>query len=206
MAVETETQRRGEPETSDELLGELAHQFAVLIRCDLELTAAERAPELRQFAVDVGAVAAAASAALLAFATLSAAAVLGLAHAVSAWVAALIVGGAWCLVTVLMLRLGHVDRLRKRLASGGHEDAVAAARVARKEAEDAIKVAAARLAHVMVRQTAAHEVEAVVAAEKRIADHVERDVEAILRELVGALSIPEKAGGFMGRLKGRGGS
>ena len=47
---------------------------------------------------------------------------------------------------------------------------------------------------------------AVVEAEQRIADTVERDVESILRDLVGALSVPEKAGGFLGRLTGRGGS
>lgn len=189
-------------ETSDELLGELAHQFAVLVRCDLELTAAERAPELRQVAVEIGAVAAAAATALLAFVAFSSAAVLGLTHVVPAWGAALIVAGAWSLATLLLLRLGQFDRLRKRLAAGSQEQTIAAARLARKEAEEAIKVAAAKLARVMVRETAAHEVEAVVAAEKRIADNVERDVESILKELVEALSIPDKAGGFIDRLRG----
>jgi hypothetical protein len=206
VTADADAQVQGGGETTDELLGELAHQFAVLVRCDLELTAAERAPELRQIGMEVGAVAAAGAAALLAFGTMSAAAVLGLAHAVSAWAAALFVGLGWCLVALLLLRLGGIARLRQRLAEGKQEQAIAAARQARKEAEDAIKVAAGKLAHAMVRQTAAHEVDAVVAAEKRLAEHVERDVEQILRELVTALSIPDKAGSFLGRIKGRGGS
>ena len=191
-------------ETSDEILGELAHELAILVRSDLELAAAQRAPELRQVTLDVAAAFAAAAAALLALAVASAAAILGLDHVMSAWGAALVVAGAWAVVTLVLLRLGHVDRLRKRFAEGSEGQAVAAATAARNEAEQAIKAAASRLARALVRETAAREMHQVVEAEQRIAETVERDVEAILRELVGALSVPEKAGTFLSRITRRG--
>ncbi len=205
MASQPPDSAASEP-SADELLGEVAHQLTILIRSDLELAAAERAPEVREAVVDTAAAGAAAAAALLAFAAVSWAAVLGLSHVMASWGAALVVAGVWALVTLLLLRMGGVVRLRARLAPGGHEPAIAAARHARADAEKAIRDAAGRLGRAVVREAAQHEMGAVVEAEQRIADTVERDVESILRDLVGALSVPEKAGGFLGRLTGRGGS
>ena len=205
MASQPPDSAASEP-SADELLGEVAHQLTILIRSDLELAAAERAPEVREAVVDTAAAGAAAAAALLAFAAVSWAAVLGLSHVMASWGAALVVAGVWALVTLLLLRMGGVVRLRARLAPGGHESAIAAARLARADAEKAIRDAAGRLGRAVVRDAAQHEMGAVVEAEQRIADTVERDVESILRDLVGALSVPEKAGGFLGRLTGRGGS
>jgi predicted RND superfamily exporter protein len=185
-------------------MGEIAHELAVLVRSDLELTAAQRAPELRQLTVDVAAACVAGAAGFLALAAATAAAILGLAQAMSAWGAALVVAGTWVVVTVVMLRLGHVDRLRARFAEGSEEPAIAAARAEHSDAEQAIKAASSRLARAIVRETAEREVKSVVAAEQRIAETVERDVESILRELVSALSVPEKAGGFLGRITRRG--
>ena len=193
------------PEPSaDELLAEVAHQLTILIRSDLELAAAERAPEIREVVVDTAAAGAAAAAALLAFAAVSWAAVLGLSHAMASWGAALVVAAVWALVALLLLRMGRVTRLRGRLAADGQSQTIAAARLARADAEQAIKVAAAQLGRAVVRETAEHEMGAVVEAEQRIADTVERDVEAILRDLVSALSMPDKAGSFLNRLTGRG--
>jgi putative superfamily III holin-X len=190
--------------SANELLGEVAHHLTVLIRSDLELAAAQRAPEIREVVLDTAAAGAAAAAALLAFAAASWAAVLGLSHAMASWGAALVVAGAWALVTLILLRTGGVTRLRGRLSPGQQEQSLVAARRTRDEAEQAIKVAAGQLGRAVVRETAEHEMGAIVEAEQRIADTVERDVEAILRDLVTALSVPERAGSFLGRLKNRG--
>jgi len=195
-----------EPEpvqSADELLGEVAHELTVLIRSDFELAATQRAPEFKQIAAEAAAAGAAVAAALLAFAAVSWAAVLGLSHVMASWGAALVVAGTWTLVTVVLLRIGHVARLRERLGPEGQEQAVAAATTTRAEAEQAMKVAAGRLARALMRDTAKHEIESIVAAEHRIADTVERDVEAILRDLVSVLAMPDKAGAFLGRLTGR---
>jgi hypothetical protein len=191
--------------SADELLGEVAHELTVLIRSDLELAAAQRAPEVREVVGDVAATGIAAAAALLAFAAVSWAAVLGLSHAMASWGAALVVAGVWALVTLILLRMGHVARLRGRLSPESQGQALASARAARDEAEQKLKVASGQLGRAVVREAAQHELGAVVAAEQRIADTVERDVEAILRDLVGALSMPEKAGSFLDRIKGLGG-
>jgi hypothetical protein len=198
---ETETGAR-EPST-DELLGEIAHQLTVLMRSDFQLAAAERAPEIRQGARDVSTAAVAAAAALLGFAAASWAAVLGLSHVMASWGAALVVAGVWALVTVLLLRSSGVMRLKARVAPEGQEQALAAARAARADAERAITAAAAKLGRALMRETAGHEMKSIVAAEQRIADTVERDIESILRDLVGALSVPDKAGSFFGRLTRR---
>jgi hypothetical protein len=204
------TRRSGETDADavepsvDELLGEIAHQLTVLMRSDFQLAAAERAPEIRQGARDMAAVAVAAATALLGFAAVSWAAVLGLSHVMASWGAALVVAGFWTVVTVLLLRSGGVMRLKARVGPERQEQALAAARAARSDAERAITAAAAKLGKALMRETAGYEMKTIVAAEQRIADTVERDVEAILRDLVGALSVPEKASGFFGRISGRG--
>jgi hypothetical protein len=203
MASDTPKPITPEP-SADELLAEVAHQLTVLIRSDLELAAAERAPEIREVVVDTATAGAAAAAGLLAFAAVSWAGVLGLSHVMASWGAALVVAAVWALVALLLVRMGRVTRLRGRLAAGGQSQTIAAARLARADAEQAIKVAAGQLGRAVVRETAEHEMGAVVEAEQRIADTVERDVEAILRDLVSALSMPDKAGSFLNRLTGRG--
>ena len=122
----------------------------------------------------------------------------------ASWGAALVVAGAWALVTLILLRMGDVARLRGRLAPRARSRR-SPRRGSRDEAEQTIKVASGQLGRAVVRDAAEHEMGAVVAAEQRIADTVERDVESILRDLVGALSMPEKAGSFLGRIKGLGG-
>ena len=191
--------------SADELLGEVARELTILIRSDLELAAAQRSPEVREVVGDVAATGIAAAAALLAFAALSSAAVLGLSHAMASWGAALVVAGVWALVTLILLRMGNLARLRGRLSPESQGQALASARAARDEAEQKIKVASGQLGRAVVREATQHEMATIVQAEQRIADTVERDVEAILRDLVGALSVPEKAGSFLGRIKGLGG-
>ena len=192
--------------SADELLGEVAHELTVLIRSDLELAAAQRAPEVREVVGDVAATGIAAAAALLAFAAVSWAAVLGLSHAMASWGAALVVAGVWALVTLILLRMGHVARLRGRLSpeSQGQATRLGAGCPRRRGAEASRSPRASSGARSSARLRE-HELGAVVAAEQRIADTVERDVEAILRDLVGALSMPEKAGSFLDRIKGLGG-
>ena len=75
MSAEESTEARA---TRDALVGDLAHHLSVLVRKDLELAAVQRAPEIRQLAIEVAAALAAAVALFLTLGALSWAAFQGL--------------------------------------------------------------------------------------------------------------------------------
>jgi hypothetical protein len=139
-------------ETSDELLGRVAHELSLLVRADLELAAAERAPQVRRISIELATALAAAVALVLALAAASLAAIQGLDTVLPSWAASLIVAGAWALVGLLLLRLDHPRRLLRRLSSDSTDRGIESARAARSEAERAVKTSAEKLAEAMARE------------------------------------------------------
>jgi len=182
------------PETPEELLGELAHELSLLVRSDLELAAAQRGPELREVATELAAVSAAAAASLLALAALSWAAIQGLTLAFPSWLAALLVALGWVAVAALLLRIDHPRRLQRRLQAETQEQAIAAAREHRIEAEQAMRTTARNLGRAVAREIGERELRAIAAVEDRLVHAAERDVEAVLKELVNLVRSPGRAG------------
>lgn len=178
--------------TSDELLGELAHETAVLVRREMELAAVRHGPQLRQVAIELAAALAAGVALLLAFAALSWAAIQALALAIPSWSAALVVAAGWALVAALLLRLDHPRRLLRRLAQ--ETSSVDSAEQNRDRAEQDVKATAERLGRTLARETAERELRSGVAAAERMVGSAEAEAEDLLKELIVALLAPGRAG------------
>jgi hypothetical protein len=179
-------------ETSDELLGELAHELSVLVRSDLELAVARRGPEIRRLAEELAATLAAGTAMLLALAALSWAAVLGFASQVPSWSSALVVAAAWLTVAGLLLRSERPRRLARRLYGQGRLDATASALVDRRDAEAQLRTTARLLMRTRARAAVGREVGAA-----------EHDGELLLRDVLTALAAPGRVGiDLVGRIVG----
>jgi hypothetical protein len=190
--------------SSDELLGELARDLSLLVRREMEVAAAQNAPQLRQLAIELAVATAAGAALLFALAGLSWAAVQGLSLAVPSWSASLIVAGAWAVVAALLVRLDHPRRLARRLTKEASEQSLEAAERKRDEAEEAVKATAERLGEAVARETVERELEAGFSAAEHLAAVSEDDVEDLLKELVVALLAPGRAGlSLLERIVGR---
>jgi hypothetical protein len=179
---------------SDELLGELAHDLSVLVRRELELAAAQNAPQLRQVVIETATAVAAAAAVLLAFVALSWAAVQALELALPSWGAALIVAGIWAIVAALLVQHDHPRRLARRLSTDTSEQTLATAERERDEAERAVKETAQRLGEAVAREAVERELEAGISAAERVAQAAEHEAEDLLKELFVAFLAPGKAG------------
>lgn len=94
------------------LIGDLPGYLVDLLRSELELLKAELVEKLKHAGIGIGLVAGGAFFAFFAFAVLLAAAVLGIATALPAWLAALIVGGALVLITAILVLIG-VNQLKR---------------------------------------------------------------------------------------------
>jgi putative superfamily III holin-X len=198
------TEPQAAHESSDELLGRVAHELSLLVRADLELAAAERAPQVRRISIEVATALAAAVALVLALAAASLAAIQGLATALPSWAASLIVAGAWALVGVLLLRHDHPRRLVQRLSAESTGRAIESARAARGEAERAVKDTAEKLAEAVAREAAERELKKGFEAAEHLAGEAEDEAEDLLKELVVALLTSGKAGiSFLERIMGR---
>jgi hypothetical protein len=181
-------------ETSDELLGELAQELSLLVRSDLELAVARRAPEIRRLVEELGATLAAGTAVLLALAALSWAAVRGLALLMPSWSAPLVVAAAWLAVAGLLLRIDRPRRLARRLSRQARADATASALDDRRQAEAQLRTTARLLVRARAREAVGREIESV-----------EHEGELLLREVLVALAAPGKAGiDLLGRIVGHG--
>lgn len=88
------------------LIGDLPGHLTDLIRSELEQLKNEIIGKIKHAGIGIGLFAAAALFGFFAFAVLLAAAVLGLAVALPAWAAALIVGGALLLITIVLALIG----------------------------------------------------------------------------------------------------
>jgi hypothetical protein len=89
-----------------ELTKQLTEQTTTLARKEVELAKAEMAVKAKRFAVGAGAFGGAGLIGVLALDALTAAAILGLAEAVDAWLAALIVTAAYAALTGLLAVVG----------------------------------------------------------------------------------------------------
>ena len=193
-----------ERERSDELLADLAHDVAVLLRRDLELGAVQHAAQLRQTAAELVVAMAAAAALLLGLAAASWAAVLGLASALPSWAAALIVAGAWILAGLLLLRHDHPRRLVRRLEHAASGQTLASAQARLADARRAVAETAERLGEAAAREAEERELRAGITAAERLGVNAEQDAEDVLREVVTLLMVPGKAGiSLLERLAGR---
>lgn len=172
-----------ERHTSDELIGELAHELSLLIRSDVELSALERGSVLRNLAIEVAVALLAGFVFVLALAAAGWAVLLSLTNVVPREVAALLVAAGWLVVAVVLLRFGPTRRLWRRLHRETHEERVRSARRDRKAAERAVRETAGGLGHAMMREAREHEFRAAVSAAERVG-----------AELGRALNVPAKAG------------
>ena len=191
-------------ETSDELLGRVAHELSLLVRADLELAAAERAPQVRRISIELATALAAGVALVLALAAASLAAIQGLDTVLPSWAASLIVAGAWALVGVLLLRLDHPRRLVQRLSAESTGRAIDSARAARSEAERAVRETAEKLGEAVAREAAERGLKEGFEAAEDLAAAAEDEAEDLLKDLVVALLTSGKAGiSFLERFMGR---
>lgn len=94
------------------LIADLPGYLVDLLRSELELLKAELISKIKHAGIGVGLLAGGAFFAFFAFAVLLAAAVLGIATALPAWLAALIVGGALLVITAILVLVG-VNQLKR---------------------------------------------------------------------------------------------
>jgi len=99
-------------ESIGELLGQLANNSAALVRDELALARQEMGEKVNSFRSGVVTVAIGAAVGLVAVLTLTAAAVIGLAHVIDAGYAALIIGGIFAIVGGIMVFTG-LNRLKQ---------------------------------------------------------------------------------------------
>ena len=123
-----------EHENPGQLLGQLADELSMLVRNDVELSAAERLPEVKHIAKELAVVVAAGVAGFFALAAASWAAGIGLSHLITGWEAALVVAGAWALAAVLLFGHDYSRRLIARLSEERRTDVIATCRTEREEA------------------------------------------------------------------------
>jgi len=94
------------------LIADLPGYLVDLLRSEIELLKAELISKVKHAGIGIGLVVAGALFAFFAFAVLLAAAVLGIATALPAWLAALIVGGALLVITAVLVLVG-VNQLKR---------------------------------------------------------------------------------------------
>jgi hypothetical protein len=181
-------------QSSDELIGELAHELSLLIRSDIELSALERGQLLRKVAIEVSVTLLAGLVFLLSLAALGWAAILGLAEVLPRGIAALLVSCGWALTAVLLLRIGPPRRLWLRLTRETHEQRVRSARRQREIAERAVRETAGGLGRTVMQEARDRELHAAASAASRAGEAAEREMEALLREFLRAVDVPARAG------------
>jgi hypothetical protein len=184
-------------ETSAELLGQLAHELTRLMRTELELNQCEHAAARRERAIEIAALAGGAAAGLMAFVALTAATIRALEYVLSTWAAALVAAAAWGILAAVLLQAGKLPRLLARFDPSGDAANLERLRAQQKADEEAMRVAAGRFATAAAR-------DAVETAAAAAGDAVEHEGELLIRELLGVLRSPGRAGiGVLGRLAGR---
>jgi len=94
------------------LIGDLPGYLVDLLRSELERLKQELVDKAKHLGIGVGLIAAGALLAFFAFGVLLAAAVLGIATALPAWLAALIVGVALLIITAILVLIG-VNQLKR---------------------------------------------------------------------------------------------
>lgn len=106
MTLSTSTGRREDRPSIGELVSAVSEKFSTLIRDEIRLIKAEMTAKARNAGIGIGLFVGAGVLTFWAVAVLLAAAVLGLANALPAWLAALIIGLAVLLVAGIMIAIG----------------------------------------------------------------------------------------------------
>jgi hypothetical protein len=194
-----------EHESPGQLLGQLADELSMLVRNDVELSAAERMPEVKNIAKELAALVAAAVAGLFVLGAGSWAAGIGLSHVMAGWAAALVVAGAWALVAFLLFGHEYSRRLVARLSEERRSVTIAGCRTERDEAQQKLLETAEHLAAALVREAEAQGMRAAASMAKRGVQEVEEEAGNLLTQLADALMSPGKAGlSIIDRLRGEG--
>jgi hypothetical protein len=192
-----------EQESPGQLLGQLADELSMLVRNDVELSAAERLPELKHVAKELAVLVAAAVGGLFALGAASWAAGIGLSHVMAGWAAALVLAGAWALVAFLLFGHEYSRRLIARLSEERRTDTIAACRSERDEAQQKLRETAEQLAAALLHEAEAQGMRAASSMAKRGVQEVEEEAGNLLNQLADALMSPGKAGlSIIDRLRG----
>jgi hypothetical protein len=181
-----------------ELLVQLGRGVSVLVFCETQLAASRNMPEVRRTARDISSALVAALAFLTAFAFANVVALDALDHAMSQWLAALVLCVIWlalgsALVLALMVRAGHVTGWRWwRVFRGGKEESLDDLERARAAAEQEVRETLLRLGPAMTIEIATASIGAagdvagdVVEAGGDLIESSNEAVEAIAEELPG---------------------
>jgi Putative Actinobacterial Holin-X, holin superfamily III len=183
------------------LMVQLSEDVSVLVRADIEVAAAEHAVELQELCVRLAALLAAVASLFLALAALSWAALASLTQVAPTWVAALIVAVVWSTAGAALARWAHPRRLSALFRPEAGEAMTDSTRLRRQEAEAAVRATGARLSRAIADDVADRERRAVTNAEARVAAAVERDADAILKDVLSIVLAPGRAGvGLLERL------
>lgn len=183
-----------EHENPGALLGELADELSKLVRNDVELSAAERLPELRRIATELAALVAAAIAVLFALGAASWAGGIGLSHVMSGWAAALVVAGAWSLVAFLLFSHEYSRRLIARLSEERRTRVITSSRVEREQAQQTLRETAERLAQALIREAEEQGMRAATSFARRGVQEVEEEAGSLISQLADALMSPGATG------------
>jgi len=106
------TSQKGEAPSLGSLVKELPDRVTRLVKSELQLAKLELTTKLKAAGIGAGMLAAAAFFALVFFAVLVSAAVMGLAEVLPGWAAALIVAGVFLILAAVLALLG-INRLKK---------------------------------------------------------------------------------------------
>jgi hypothetical protein len=166
----------------------------VLVRWELELSAARRAPQVRAASRELVAAVVSAAGLFLALAVVTFAIEQALTLAVRPWLAAAIVAGGWVCIAGLLLGFDLPWRLKRRLDELDSKETLEAAMAGRADAEAGAREAAARFARSLADEVVRHERDQIAQGAQNLRDTVERDTEAALREILDALLAPGRAG------------
>jgi hypothetical protein len=185
------------PSDAERLLGQLAADSAALLRCEIELSAAERVPELRRQALDGAQAALAVVCLLLAAAALSWAAVVSMSNVMPNWASPLLVSAGWLGAgAILIHRLMGTDPGRGMLWRAGPEELdemLERCQRVRDAAEARVRVTSGRLASELVHAGLDHGIEdAMHRAESEIVA-IENGM-PILSDAAGILIAPGRLG------------
>ena len=192
-----------ERESPGKLLGQLADEMSMLVRNDVELSAAERLPEVKRLATELAVLVAAAVACFFALGAASWAGGIGLSHVMSGWAAALVVAGAWALVALLLFGHDYSRKLIGRFSEERRTDVIATCRTEREEAQEKLRETAEHLAAALLHEAEAQGMRAAATMARRGVQEVEEEAGNLLTQLADALMSPGKAGlSIIDRLRG----
>ena len=162
--------------TAEELVRELVHELAVLIRCEMQLAEAERRPRYRELLGETAYIVASGFALFFAAVAFTWASWFWLAKAMPVWVAALVIACAYAAGGLLLLRTAPARSLRQRLARETREEATAIARAEQAAAVAAAEVTVGRIGNAVAREVAA-----------RVRGSAEHEAELLVNEIAGLL-------------------